>query len=143
MLIANDNLNNDHTFYINSYYKTVTQSQTVHAKHSFAKYKIIHKHIGGRTAKLPNDTYNRIHASNNDTHIKHLYNNETANINRYIKYNKEKHTRQLSRRIKNFNTPPRVDGVNRIHLKNSMDTAGCLHQLSSPSSAPWGFPYDP
>ena len=48
--------------------------------------KIIHKHIGGRTAKLPNDTYNRIHVSNIDTHIKHLYNNATANINRYTIY---------------------------------------------------------
>ena len=49
--------------------------------------KIIHKHIGGRTAKLPNDTYNRIYVSNNNnTYIKLLYNNATANINRYTIY---------------------------------------------------------
>ncbi len=43
----------------------------------------------GELPKLPNDTYNRAHASNIDTHIKHLYNNAKANINRYTKYNKE------------------------------------------------------
>ena len=80
------NINNVHTFNTKSFHKNGYTQLHRTCKTYIANYKIIHKHIGGRTAKLPNDTYNRIHASNNNAYIKHLYNNETANINRYTIY---------------------------------------------------------